>query len=56
MAPGTTSLCYGQLDISQFGFFQAIELYRKANHFLEGARLLFDVAKAETAKHSRYEE
>ena len=37
-------------------FFQAIELYRKANHFLEGARLLFDVAKAETAKHSRYEE
>ena len=31
---------------------KAIELYRKANHFLEGAKLLFDVAKTETVKRS----
>ena len=32
--------------------FQAIELYRKANHFLEGAKLLFNLASAETKKRS----
>ena len=32
--------------------FQAIELYRKANHFLEGAKLLFDLASTETKKRS----
>ena len=32
--------------------FQAIELYRKANHFLEGAKLLFNLASEETKKRS----
>ena len=31
---------------------QAIELYRKANHYLEAARLLMGLAKEETTKHS----
>ena len=31
---------------------QAIELYRKANHFLEAARLLMNLAKEETAKRA----
>lgn len=43
---------YAQHLLDEDKTFQAIELYRKANHFLEGARLLFVVAKNETAKHS----
>ena len=31
---------------------QAIELYRKANHFLEAARLLSDLAKDEAGKRA----
>ena len=31
---------------------QAIELYRKANHFLEAARLLADLARDEAAKRA----
>uniref|UniRef100_A0A0K2VJ26 Uncharacterized protein n=3 Tax=Lepeophtheirus salmonis TaxID=72036 RepID=A0A0K2VJ26_LEPSM len=31
---------------------QAIELYRKANHFLEAAKLLTDIAEKETVKRS----
>jgi WD repeat-containing protein 35 len=43
---------YAQHLLDEDKTFQAIELYRKANHFLEAAKLLFDVAKAETAKHT----
>ena len=43
---------YAQHLLDEQKTFQAIELYRKANHFLEAAKLLFDVARGETAKHS----
>ena len=33
-------------------YLQAIELYRKANHFLEAARLLMNLAKEETGKRA----
>ena len=35
-----------------FFHLQAIELYRKANHFLEAARLLMNLAKEETGKRA----
>ena len=41
---------YAQHLLDEGKTFQAIELYRKANHFLEGAKLLFNLAKSETEK------
>ena len=43
---------YAQHLLDEDKVFQAIELYRKANHFLEGAKLLFNLAKTETKKRS----
>ena len=43
---------YAQHLLDENNLLQAIELYRKANHFLEAARLLVDLAKEETAKRS----
>ena len=43
---------YAQHLLDENKILQAIELYRKANHFLEAARLLMDLAKQETGKRS----
>ena len=43
---------YAQHLLDENKTIQAIELYRKANHYLEAARLLMGLAKDETAKHS----
>ena len=43
---------YAQHLLDENNILQAIELYRKANHFLEAARLLVDLAKEETGKRS----
>lgn len=43
---------YAQHLLDENKILQAIELYRKANHFLEAARLLMDLAKEETSKRS----
>lgn len=43
---------YAQHLLDENKIIQAIELYRKANHFLEAARLLTDLAKEETLKRS----
>ena len=43
---------YAQHLLDENKILQAIELYRKANHFLEAARLLMDLAKQETTKRS----
>ena len=43
---------YAQHLLDENKILQAIELYRKANHFLEAARLLMDLAKEETAKRA----
>lgn len=43
---------YAQHLLDENKIIQAIELYRKANHYLEAARLLMGLAKDETAKHS----
>ena len=43
---------YAQHLLDEDKTFQAIELYRKANHFLEGAKLLFSLASSETKKRS----
>ena len=43
---------YAQHLLDENKILQAIELYRKANHYLEAARLLMDLAKDETAKRS----
>jgi WD repeat-containing protein 35 len=43
---------YAQHLLDENKILQAIELYRKANHFLEAASLLMDLAKKETAKRA----
>ena len=43
---------YAQHLLDENKILQAIELYRKANHFLEAARLLMDLAKEETGKRA----
>ncbi len=43
---------YAQHLLDENKILQAIELYRKANHFLEAARLLMDLAKEETSKRA----
>ena len=43
---------YAQHLLDENKTIQAIELYRKANHYLEAARLLMGLAKEETTKHS----
>ena len=43
---------YAQHLLDENKIIQAIELYRKANYFLEAARLLADLAKEETEKRS----
>ena len=43
---------YAQHLLEEDKVFQAIELYRKANHFLEGAKLLDNLARSETKKRS----
>ena len=43
---------YAQHLLDDKKILQAIELYRKANHFLEAARLLMELAKDETKKRS----
>ena len=43
---------YAQHLLDENKIIQAIELYRKANYFLESARLLNDLAKEETEKRS----
>jgi len=43
---------YAQHLLDEKKMLQAIELYRKANHFLEAARLLMELAKDETKKRS----
>ena len=43
---------YAQHLLEEDKVFQAIELYRKANHFLEGAKLLFNLAGDETKKRA----
>ena len=43
---------YAQHLLDENKMIQAIELYRKANYFLEAARLLADLAKEETEKRS----
>jgi hypothetical protein len=45
---------YAQHLLDEKKMLQAIELYRKANHFLEAARLLMELAKDETKKRSRF--
>ena len=43
---------YAQHLLDDNKILQAIELYRKANHFLESARLLMNLAKEETSKRA----
>ena len=43
---------YAQHLLDDNKILQAIELYRKANHFLEAARLLMNLAKEETSKRA----
>lgn len=43
---------YAQHLLDENKTIQAIELYRKANHFLDAARLLADLAREETVKRS----
>ena len=43
---------YAQHLLDEKKIVQAIELYRKANHCLEAARLLMELAKDETKKRS----
>jgi WD repeat-containing protein 35 len=43
---------YAQHLLDDNKVLQAIELYRKANHFLEAARLLMNLAKEETSKRA----
>ena len=43
---------YAQHLLDDNKVLQVIELYRKANHFLEAARLLMNLAKEETTKRA----